>query len=106
MLLDKVENIRLSSLSVNTDDTSGIIWNESSRSKLWTTLGYVVLITTVVGLAMLVLQKLREKKLNGQAMEPIHGPKSDLTQVGFRAGELSRYVVITIASLRSLPCAR
>ena len=75
MLLDKVENIQL----VNPDDTSGIIWNASSRSKLWTTLGYVVLIITVVALAMLVLQKLREKKRNGQAMEPIHGPKSDLS---------------------------
>ena len=79
MLLDKVENIRLSSLSVNPDDTSGIIWNTSSSSKLWTSLGYILLIAVVAAVVVLALQKQKEKKRDGQAMEPSLGPKFDLS---------------------------
>ena len=69
-LLDKVENIRLSSLTVSADDTSGIIWKSSPHSILWTTLGIILLLSVVVILAILVFQKLRKKR-DGQALEAL-----------------------------------
>ena len=79
MILDKVENIRLSSLTVSADDTSGIIWKSSPYSILWTTLVILLMIVVVI-LAILVLQKLRKKKRDGQALETTHGPTSALSE--------------------------
>ena len=62
MLLDKVENIRLSSLTVEPSDISGIHWNSPANSTLWTTLGIIALISVVI-IVGLVLQQLRKRRM-------------------------------------------
>ena len=73
MFLDKVENIRLSSLTVEPSDISGIHWNSPGDNT-----GYFCAILTVIIIVGLVLQQLRMRRFGDR--QPIitpHAPDSD-----------------------------
>ena len=47
-ILSKIEDLKISSLDVDPNEDSGIIWGLSTRSTIWTTVGILILVTVVI----------------------------------------------------------
>ena len=58
-ILSKVEDLKLSSLDVDPNEDSGIIWGLTTRSTIWTTVGFLILVTAVILIIVMSFQKNR-----------------------------------------------
>ena len=58
-ILSKIENIKISSLDVDPNEDSGIIWGLNTHSTIWTTIGILILVTGIILMIVMSFQKYR-----------------------------------------------
>ena len=51
-ILSKIEDLKISSLDVDPNEDSGIIWGLTTRSTIWTTVGILILVTVILIIVM------------------------------------------------------
>ena len=56
-ILSKIENIKISSLDVDPNEDSGIIWGLNTHSTIWTTIGILILVTGIILMIVMSFQK-------------------------------------------------
>ena len=75
-ILSNIENIKISSLDVDPNEDSGIIWGLTTHSTIWTTIGILILVTGIILIIGMSFQKYRRTPRRRRPEERIRDPES------------------------------
>ena len=74
-ILSKIENIKISSLDVDPNEDSGIIWGLNTHSTIWTTIGILILVTGIILMIVMSFQKYRRPPRRRRPVERSRDPE-------------------------------
>ena len=74
-ILSKIDNIKISSLDVDPNEDSGIIWGLNTHSTIWTTIGTLILVTGIILMIVMSFQKYRRPPRRRRPVERSRDPE-------------------------------
>ena len=74
-ILSKIEDLNISSLDVDPNEDSGIIWGLTTRSTIWTTVGILILVTVIILIIVMSFQKNRRTPRQRREEKRIRDPE-------------------------------